>query len=84
MIADGDIRSGTKRTKTEPNAESALRAKQTLVTRRMASASGPKPTSRFYLARSGSTLLAGLAGAGKLKIVAAIYHLETGVVTYID
>ena len=32
----------------------------------------------------GSTLLAGLAGAGKLKIVAAIYDLETGVVTYID
>ena len=33
---------------------------------------------------AGSTLLAGLAGAGKLKIVAAIYDLETGVVTYID
>ncbi len=31
-----------------------------------------------------STVLAGLAGAGKLKIVAAIYDLETGVVTYID
>jgi carbonic anhydrase len=31
-----------------------------------------------------STLLAGLAGAGKLKIVAAIYDLETGVITYID
>jgi carbonic anhydrase len=31
-----------------------------------------------------STLLAGFAGAGKLKIVAAIYDLETGVVTYID
>lgn len=31
-----------------------------------------------------STLLAGLAGNGKLKIVAAIYDLETGVVTYID
>jgi carbonic anhydrase len=30
------------------------------------------------------TLLAGFAGAGKLKIVAAIYDLETGVVTYID
>src|SRR5665811_1241254 len=30
-----------------------------------------------------STVLAGLAGAGKLKIVAAIYDLETGVVTYI-
>ena len=28
-----------------------------------------------------STLLAGLTGAGKLKIVAAIYALETGVVT---
>jgi carbonic anhydrase len=31
-----------------------------------------------------STLLAGLAGAGKLKILAAIYDLQTGVVTYID
>ena len=32
----------------------------------------------------GSTLLADLAGSGKLKVVAAIYDLETGVVTYID
>jgi carbonic anhydrase len=31
-----------------------------------------------------STLLAGLAGAGKLKILAAIYDLKTGVVAYID
>jgi carbonic anhydrase len=31
-----------------------------------------------------STLLAGLAGSGKLKIAAAIYDLETGVVTYLD
>jgi hypothetical protein len=31
-----------------------------------------------------STLLSGLAGAGKLKILAAIYDLKTGVVTYID
>ena len=31
-----------------------------------------------------STLLAGLAGAGKLKILAAIYDLKSGVVTYID
>ena len=31
-----------------------------------------------------STLLAGLVGAGKLKILAAIYDLQTGVVTYID
>ena len=31
-----------------------------------------------------STLLAGFAGTGKLKIVAAIYDLETGVVTDID
>jgi carbonic anhydrase len=31
-----------------------------------------------------STLLADLAGAGKLKIVAAIYDLKTGVVAYID
>jgi carbonic anhydrase len=31
-----------------------------------------------------STLIAGLAGAGKLKIAAAIYDLETGVVTYLN
>ncbi len=31
-----------------------------------------------------STLIAGLAGAGKLKIAAAIYNLETGVVKYLD
>ena len=31
-----------------------------------------------------SPLLAGLVGAGKLKIVAAIYDLQTGVVTYLD
>jgi carbonic anhydrase len=31
-----------------------------------------------------STLIAGLAGAGKLKIVAAIYDLEAGIVSYLD
>jgi carbonic anhydrase len=31
-----------------------------------------------------STLIAGLAGAGKLKIAAAIYDLQSGVVTYLD
>ena len=31
-----------------------------------------------------STLLADLAGAGKLKIVPAIYDLQSGVVTYLD
>jgi carbonic anhydrase len=31
-----------------------------------------------------STLLAGLAGQGKLKIAAAIYDLETGIVAYLD
>src|SRR5258708_11106940 len=31
-----------------------------------------------------SALIAGLAGAGKLKIAAAIYDLETGVVSYLD
>lgn len=31
-----------------------------------------------------STLIAGFAGEGKLKIAAAIYDLETGVVTYLD
>ena len=31
-----------------------------------------------------SSLIAGLAGTGKLKIAAAIYDLKTGVVTYLD
>jgi carbonic anhydrase len=31
-----------------------------------------------------STILAGLAGAGKLKIAAAIYDLQSGVVSYLD
>jgi carbonic anhydrase len=31
-----------------------------------------------------STLISGLAGEGKLKIVAAIYDLETGVVSYLE
>jgi carbonic anhydrase len=31
-----------------------------------------------------STLIAGLAGAGKLKIAAAIYDLQSGVVAYLD
>ena len=31
-----------------------------------------------------STILSGLAGTGKLKIAAAVYDLETGVVTYLD
>ncbi len=31
-----------------------------------------------------STLLAGLAGSGKLKIAAAIYDLQTGVVSYLE
>jgi carbonic anhydrase len=31
-----------------------------------------------------STLLTDLADAGKLKIAAAIYDLETGVVSYLD
>jgi carbonic anhydrase len=31
-----------------------------------------------------STLLAGLAGSGKLKIAAAIYDLQSGVVSYLD
>ena len=31
-----------------------------------------------------SSLIAGLAGAGKLKIAAAIYDLKTGVVTYLN
>ena len=31
-----------------------------------------------------STLIADLVSKGKVKIVAAIYDLETGVVTYLD
>ncbi|HEU5481211.1 MAG TPA: carbonic anhydrase, partial [Candidatus Tumulicola sp.] len=31
-----------------------------------------------------SSLIAGLVGAGKVKIAAAIYDLETGAVTYLD
>ena len=31
-----------------------------------------------------STLIADLVSAGKVKIVAAIYDLETGVVTYLE
>lgn len=31
-----------------------------------------------------SSLIAGFAGAGKVKIVSAIYDLQTGVVTYLD
>jgi carbonic anhydrase len=31
-----------------------------------------------------STLIAGLAGEGKLKIVSAIYDLESGIVSYLD
>jgi hypothetical protein len=31
-----------------------------------------------------STLIAGLAGAGKLRIAAAIYDLDTGIVSYLD
>jgi hypothetical protein len=30
-----------------------------------------------------STLISGIAGEGKLKIVAAIYDIETGVVSYL-
>ena len=31
-----------------------------------------------------SAIVAGLVSAGKVKIVAAIYDLETGVVTFLD
>jgi len=31
-----------------------------------------------------STLIAGMVGSGKLKIAAAIYDLQTGVVSYLD
>ncbi len=34
--------------------------------------------------REASSIITGLAGSGKLNIVAAIYDLETGVVTYLD
>jgi carbonic anhydrase len=41
-----------------------------------------KPTAGRLTAAS--TLIAGLADAGKLKIAAAIYDLETGAVTYLE
>ena len=34
--------------------------------------------------KEASTLIAGLAGSGKVKIVAAIYDLESGIVSYLD
>ena len=45
-----------------------------------------KESARRTAARltAASTLISGLAGSGKLKIAAAIYDLETGVVTYLD
>jgi carbonic anhydrase len=43
--------------------------------------SAKRSTARLTAA---STLIAGLAGAGKLKIVPAIYDLESGVVSYLD
>jgi carbonic anhydrase len=44
-----------------------------------------KESARRTAARltTASTLVAGLAGQGKLKIVAAIYDLQTGVVAYL-
>jgi hypothetical protein len=39
---------------------------------------------RFLRAGFRTTLIAGLAGTGKVKIIAAIYDLKTGVVTYLD
>jgi carbonic anhydrase len=46
-----------------------------------AKASAKRTAARLTAA---STLIAGLAGAGKLKIIAGIYDLKTGVVTYLD
>ena len=46
-----------------------------------AKASAKRTAARLTAA---STLLAGLASAGKLRIAAAIYDLKTGVVTYLD
>ncbi len=46
-----------------------------------AKASAKRSTARLAVA---STLIAGLTTAGKVKIVSAIYDLETGVVTYLD
>ena len=45
-----------------------------------------KESARRTAARltAASTIIAGLAGSGKLKIAAAIYDLETGVVSYLD
>jgi carbonic anhydrase len=46
-----------------------------------AKASAKRTAARLIAA---STLVAGLAGAGKIKIMPAIYDLATGVVTYLD
>src|SRR6202042_2650402 len=46
-----------------------------------AKASAKRTAARLTAA---STLVAGLAGAGKIKITPAIYDLATGVVTYLD
>jgi carbonic anhydrase len=46
-----------------------------------AKASAKRTAARLTAA---STLIAGLAGAGKVKIVPAIYGLNTGAVTYLD
>ncbi len=45
-----------------------------------------KESARRTAARlpASSTIIAGLAGSGKLKIAAGIYDLETGVVSYLD
>lgn len=50
-------------------------------TNNAAKASAKRTAGRLTAA---STIIAGLAGAGKLKIAAAIYDLESGVVTYLD
>lgn len=67
----------------EPIVPAALAAKSDAgdFVNNAAKASAKRTAARLTTA---STLIAGLAGAAKLKIVSAIYDLKTGIVTYLD
>jgi carbonic anhydrase len=70
-------------TMTEPIVTAALAVKSDSgdFVNNAAKASAKRTAARLIAA---STLIAGLAGTGKVKIIAAIYDLKTGVVTYLD
>jgi hypothetical protein len=55
-----------------------------LVTTRTATYPGAIGPMIEPLLTAASTLIAGLVGAGKVKIAAAIYDLGSGVVSYLD